>query len=665
MKRNYLWAALGCAFVLAPALAAPPPVEAFGKRPATLDVDLNPSGTRLAWIEDDGQTVRVVMHDLTTHKDLRRMIAPASTRIRAVLWATDDTLLFDQRVTRGVAGGGSQVYEWQRWTAVDAGGGDERILLMTGGDREWVTGASLVRRQTNMPGKVFMSSLDFNQTKYREQVGTRLSGGKKDAGWIESLYEVDLATGKGRLLAAGTPFTHDWLTDASGERIVRSDYNPNKGGRFEIVVKDGGGWKRLYESENCGALTLLGLNIDNSAAIVGGSPCNEKREKVWSLPLDGSPMTVVFEDPERDVEHYYLDPLDGRVQGIALSGVEQTVRWFDPQAERRMAGLKKSFGTNEVSLLSRSADNSRVAVLVEKPAEAPVFYFVDYGAKSATIINEHYPQLVGVKLAPVREFKYAARDEYPLFGYLTVPTDVAEKNLPMVVMPHGGPESRDDAGFNYRAQFLASRGYAVFQPQFRGSSGLGSAHAYAGRRQWGLRMQDDVTDGVKALIAQGIADPKRICIVGASYGGYAALAGAAFTPELYACAVSINGVTDLPNFIGYITRQGGDESNALYYWRDHIGPPSDPQVVAKSPARNAAAIRAPILLLHGSEDTTVPIAQSQIMARALTAAGKKFQFVELPGDDHFLSSSAMRVRALSELEKFLAPYLGPTAETAN
>jgi dipeptidyl aminopeptidase/acylaminoacyl peptidase len=283
---------------------------------------------------------------------------------------------------------------------------------------------------------------------------------------------------------------------------------------------------------------------------------------------------------------------------------------------------------------------------------------VDYTAKSAGIINEQYPQLVGVQLAEVREFKYAARDHYALFGYLTVPSGSAEKNLPLVVMPHGGPASRDDDGFDYMTQFLASRGYLVFQPQFRGSSGFGTAHAQAGRRQWGLRMQDDVTDGVKALVDQGIADPRRICIVGTSYGGYAALAGAAFTPELYACAISINGVSDLPEFIGYINRQGGDESNALHYWRNHIGPPGDPQVIAKSPARNAASTRAPILLLHGSQDTTVPISQSRSMARALSAAGRKFEFIELPGDDHHLSSSAMRVRALTEMERFLAEHLG-------
>ena len=146
----------------------------------------------------------------------------------------------------------------------------------------------------------------------------------------------------------------------------------------------------------------------------------------------------------------------------------------------------------------------------------------------------------------MREFDYEARDKYALSGYLTMPAGAAEKNLPLVVMPHGGPEDRDRPASTGWSQFLASRGYAVLQPQFRGSTGLGDAHADAGRRQWGLRMQDDVTDGVKALITQGIVDPKRVCIVGWSYGGYAALAGAAFTPELYACAASIGGVSDLP-----------------------------------------------------------------------------------------------------------------------
>jgi dipeptidyl aminopeptidase/acylaminoacyl peptidase len=236
-----------------------------------------------------------------------------------------------------------------------------------------------------------------------------------------------------------------------------------------------------------------------------------------------------------------------------------------------------------------------------------------------------------------------------------------------VILPHGGPEAHDDSGFDWLAQFLASRGYAVLQPQFRGSDGFGSAHADAGRHQWGLRMQDDVTDGVRALTEKGIADPKRICIVGGSYGGYVALAGAAFTPELYACAASIAGVSDLPAMIGYTVKMEGEESNLLAYWRDHIGSPLDPQVIAKSPARSAATIRAPILLLHGTEDTVVPLAQSKMMARALDAANRQYSLVELPGDDHYLSTSATRVLMLGELEKFLAPFLAaaPAAQTSN
>jgi dipeptidyl aminopeptidase/acylaminoacyl peptidase len=650
------------------AYAAPSPVAAFGQRPAMIDVDVNPSGTRLAWIEDTGKSARVIIHDLAAKKDLRTIGVPASLTLYAVYWADDETVLIYQSATQAVSPGGRDTYEWYRWIAVDASGGDDRMLLMQDGDRQFVTGAELIRRRTAKPGKILMSTLDFSATRYRGQIGTRLSGGRKDSGWISNLYEVDLKSGDGKVVENGTPFTLDWLADEKAERIVRSEWNPQLD-QFDVMMKDGGGWRRIYRAAGCGRLSLVALSAENGAVIARGKFCGDERSRLFELPLDGSAARALAEDAEFDVESVITDPIDDKVIGVTLGGGNQGSRWLDPQAERRANGLHKTFPNSTIRVIGRSSNGRRVVVRTESAQQPPIYYLVDYDAKSADIISEQYPHLNGVKLGEVREFNYAARDKYALFGYLTLPPEGADKGLPLVVMPHGGPESRDDPGFDWLAQFLASRGYAVLQPQFRGSSGFGKAHADAGRRQWGLRMQDDVTDAVRAAVERGIADPKRICIVGWSYGGYSALAGAAFTPELYACAASIAGVADLPAILGYENKSSGKESNSVAYWKEHIGPATDPQVIAKSPARSAATIKAPILLLHGTDDTVVPITQARAMARALDAARKPYEFVELPGDDHGLNTSATRVKMATELEEFLAKHLPAstpvTAQTAN
>jgi dipeptidyl aminopeptidase/acylaminoacyl peptidase len=385
---------------------------------------------------------------------------------------------------------------------------------------------------------------------------------------------------------------------------------------------------------------------------------------MWALPLDGTPATALVEDADLEVEGALRDPFTSDILGATLGGPEVPPRWLNAKAEKRSAALHRSFSADWITLVSRSADYQKVIVLAEDKSHPPTYYLVDYAAKKADIVGETYPLLSGVALGVVRDFRYQARDQYPLTAYLTLPPGAAEKNLPLVVLPHGGPAARDEPGFDWLAQFLSSRGYAVLQPQFRGSTGFGRAHEEAGYHQWGLRMQDDVSDGVRAAIEQGIADPKRVCIVGWSYGGYAALAGAAFTPELYTCAASINGVSDLPLMLGMTAKEGGQESNELASWRKQIGAANDPQVIAKSPARAAPAVRAPILLLHGTDDTVVPIVQSETMARALDAAGKPYSLVRLKGDDHQLSNSVTRIQAMTELEAFLAKYLSPAVPAA-
>ncbi|MES1262867.1 MAG: hypothetical protein ABUL69_00825, partial [Peristeroidobacter soli] len=374
------------------ATAAPPPVEAFGRKPAMIDVDINPAGTRLAWIEDDGKAAHVIIYDLATRKDMRKLNVAETTRLRTVRWANDDTVLIDQTVTHSVQSDGKNAHEFQRLTALDAAGGPDRMMLMADPDRKWVTGADLVRRQTTRPGKIYMSTLDFSETRYRSETGSRLSGGKKDDGWVSNLYEVDLATGDGKVIANGSPFTAEWITDAGAEKILRSDFNPTTN-EYGIYVRKGGGWKAVYESKDCGSLSLLGFNADNTAALARGFVCGADRSKVWSLPLDGSPMTVLIEDPEADAEGEFYDPLDERPVAISMSGSHLPMRWLDTQAERRFAGLQKTFATPDVHVIGHSADNKRVVVYAEKPRQAPVYYLVDYSAKTADILNETYPLL--------------------------------------------------------------------------------------------------------------------------------------------------------------------------------------------------------------------------------------------------------------------------------
>jgi dipeptidyl aminopeptidase/acylaminoacyl peptidase len=311
---------------------------------------------------------------------------------------------------------------------------------------------------------------------------------------------------------------------------------------------------------------------------------------------------------------------------------------------------------------AESGDHNIVVARVDGPSNPPIHYLINRAIHRAEIVGADFPELKGVKVGEVTSLSYKAKDGTDIPGYLTLPSGAGDGPLPLVVLPHGGPDNTDSGtDFESLRQFLASRGYAVFQPQFRGSSGRGEAFERAGDRQWGLLMQDDLTDGVHALIDKGRVDPHRICILGYSlgsgYAGYAALAGAAFTPTLYKCAVSVNGISDLPKFIGYQNEKQGKDSDTEAYWRLHVGERSDINVVAKSPARAADAITVPVLLIYSTNDSIVPSNQSVLMADALKKAGKNVQLVELAGEDHWLSRTPTRVRSLDVIDKFLHDHL--------
>jgi dipeptidyl aminopeptidase/acylaminoacyl peptidase len=360
-----------------------------------------------------------------------------------------------------------------------------------------------------------------------------------------------------------------------------------------------------------------------------------------------------------DVLSARVDPYTNRVIG-AVVGPEEIV-WFDREIRARQAELDDAFRGESPYIVSWSQDRSRWVVSTDRPDHAPAYYLFDSKAGTANQFASTYEVLDRAKLPRRAPYSYRARDGVEIPGYLTRPVD-AQGPVPLVLLPHGGPAAQDVAGFDWLAHALASRGYAVLQPNFRGSGGYGQQWEKAGHGQWGIGvMQHDLTDGVAAVIAAGIADPERVCIVGASYGGYAALAGAAFTPELYRCAAAIAGVADLREMLGFEKGTAGQASAAVSYWRQAMGVEDaespTAHLNAASPAQHAERVQAAVLLIHGRDDTVVPITQSRTMERALTAAGKSVQLVELEGEDHWLSSPATRLQTLELLGTFLAEHL--------
>jgi dipeptidyl aminopeptidase/acylaminoacyl peptidase len=648
----YALAALAAAAI---ASAAPPPIEAFGQIPRVRNVALTPDGKTVAW-EDNRQDVpSVVAIDLETGELRRAFPIDGAMKLRRLSWADDTTLLMDVSLTHTVRGERDYTEEVFRTLAADVDTGKTHTLLMNDPSRQFVVAASLLAKRTASPGKVTVASWHFLLPQQRPEIGTRLAGTRKDSGWVQIVFSVDTRDGGARAIEFGSQFTEDWVVDRDGRPVARSDWDPGRR-VYTILAKQGLGWRTLHRQLDGERLRLGSLTADGKSILAIGAN-GDDRAKLWAIPLDGSGAKALVEHPKLDVESVTSDPIDGTPLAVHFGGLQQETRWLDAEAEARWKTLSKAFPGRDVRIVDRSESGKRVVAYVESPSAAPTYYLVDFATGKADIVGETYPALAKAALGEVRATTFRARDGAEIPAYLTLPPGAGERALPLVVLPHGGPEARDDLAFDWKAQFLASRGYAVLQPQFRGSTGFGEAHRKAGYRQWGGVMQNDVTDAVKALIARGVADPKRVCIVGTSYGGYAALAGAAFTPDLYACAVSINGLSDLPGMLGHEERRGGDESDAFAYWRDHIGQKLDPKLAKLSPAQAAERIRAPILLIHGADDTVVPVTQSERMDRALTALGRPHKFVRLPGEDHWLSRSETRVRVLAEVEAFLARHL--------
>jgi len=633
---------------LADSPAAAPPAAAFGALPANTDVVLSPGGTRLAWVDHTHDKARVVMFDVDAHKELRVLALPERLKLRRLLWNDDETLIIGFSETDASRFATQTSSEYFVNIAYDVSGGNGRMLpeaILIPGAHLTRTGeaaalAYLVRQRIETPHTVMMATHACH-------------------GGIGCLIAVDTATGQPTVVKSGNDFTIGWMVDRNGQAVAREDWDPLKRA-FRIYALSGNNVREILRRDDRDAPVLAGILPDDSALVLLASN-GRPHQVAWSLPLDGSPAAVLAEDADADVERVFVDSHSGAIVGVYVGGMQTKVRWLNPQAQQRYDSVKHAFPGQEVWLYGWSADGSRTLAMVENHSTPPVYYLIDFKTHHADIAAEAYPQLARATLGELREISYKARDGTAIPAYLTLPPGKPPGPGPLVVLPHGGPQARDYPDFDWVAQFLATRGYTVLQPQFRGSTGFGEAFERAGYRQWGGLMQDDVSDGVRAMVDQGIADPHHVCIVGLSYGGYAALAGAAFTPDLYTCAVSVSGISDLRALMESVL-PGGVLHNMVIsasqsQWKERVGEETDPRLGSKSPINSVGAIRIPVMIAYGTGDGVVPIEQSTRMVDALQKAGKPVTVVKLPDEDHWLSQAQTRTQLLEALESFLHDHL--------
>ncbi|HVZ30768.1 MAG TPA: prolyl oligopeptidase family serine peptidase [Asticcacaulis sp.] len=623
-------------FVSAPAVfssawaASPPPLEAYGQLPAVDQVALSPDGSHVAMVMRKGAEQMLVDYDVQSGQPKARPLG--KVKLRDLIWADNQHIVIETSATTGIDG-------------------------LTYLPRELYTAASI----NTVTGKAWQ--LYVNWSEYfpvvitdidaisKDGKGYIVAGGLTQDGYLSNLNRFDPETGQVTKLDQGENYTNSWAYGPDGKPVGR-DYYRQDTHLWKLQMNVSGNWKDvLSQEEKIDTPALVGLGRDPNSVIVYFN-AGDRKDHYYELSSQGSLIDLKADTQERvGIMH---NPKTRLLAGFSYSDDWTDYDYFDPDLKALPGLVRKAFPDYRVLISAIARDNSKKIVAYSEGADdSGTYTYIDFATGQTQQLGLAYPNIPPEWVTEKTAIDYKAADGTPIHAYLTLPPGKDAKNLPLIVLPHGGPQARDDLGFDATVSALASRGYAVLQPNFRGSSGYGAGFVAAGYGEWGGKMQTDLSDGVRYLAARGTIDAKRVCIVGASsYGGYAALAGAAIDTGVYRCAVSFAGISDLNTMlINEGQHVASRDNSAIYYWKRFFGPESRWDSV--SPLKHIANVTIPVLLIHGKDDTVVTYQQSKQMADALKAAGKPVEFVTLAGEDHWLSTNETRLQMLKATVDFL------------
>lgn len=620
----------------------------FGALESVHDISLSPDGSRVAYIDNGAGRKRrlYIVGTAEGSKPQAILSGSADSDLNWCGWVTNARLVCQTFARVDYAG---DVISATSMLAVDADGKNLRTLTNQHSDRVLYydfRGGSVIDWSASDNGSLLMTRAYVPETDIGTNIVKRLEGLGVD--------RVDTASGSIRRVESPVRDAVRYFSDGQGRvRIMATQSLVGATGQYEPTVRyffrpqEGGNWRPLAQSDVVSGEGFLPAVVDATTNNVYGFTKIDGRAAVVTMALDGTGTTkTIYAHPEVDVDDIIRVGRNGRFVGVSYATDRREAVMTDQGIATMTGALSKALGGKQVLLVDASADESRYLVLGTSDIDPGVYYLFNPKAKELRPLLMAREKLGGVTLSPVKAVTYPAADGTQVPGYLTLPPGRSDATgLPAIVMPHGGPSSRDEWGFDWLAQYFAQSGYAVLQPNFRGSSGYGDAwYQNNGFQSWKVAL-GDVGDGGRWLVSQG-ADANKLSIVGWSYGGYAALQSGVIAPDLFKAIVAIAPVTDLARLKADAAARGSSHINARY-----IG--SGPHIREGSPSENAGSIKAPVLMFHGTFDQNVDIEQSRIMRGALKGKGKGVELVEYPGLAHSLETGEARTDMLRRISAFL------------
>ena len=622
----------------------PPPLGVFAASPRIGQIAISPDGTRIAYITSRGD--QTVLNWSGVGDTSTKTLGLDIKKVRDLFWGSNSSVLIAYSLTSTADNIYRHEYTYAIQIDVDTLK-SARVFDQVPGMGEIITG-DLGRIKAGGQYRVTASS-------YNTGTGDERLYSFGPPGHV-SPYNMD----------EGSEFTEGWVVTPDGIPLAYSDFDDRGNDAqkswtlyFNTTAARQPNDKKVYSVKGVAHFPeLIGLGRDGRSVVVSLKNIDNDGYAYHEISAAGVLGERIDTHKGISDRSPLFHPTTGCLAGFLTHDDWFTYDYFDPAMKAVIDKVSQLMGESyRFNISGFSEDPNKLIVYGESASDAGSYFFIDATAGTRTLLGHNYPDLPQAWITQKQAIVYKAADGLDIHAYLTLPPGKAPQNLPLVMLPHGGPEARDYIDFDWETQAFASRGYAVLQPNFRGSTGYGTDFIEAAYGQWGRKMQSDLSDGIHSLAAKGIVDAKRVAIYGASYGGYAALAGATLDPAgTYTCAVSVAGVSDMQSMLTYEIGDN-DEGNSGYQIaleKQMFGDAKDYDAI--SPYKQAAKAYCPILLIHGTDDTVVPIDQSQRMARALKDAGKDVQLIVFPSQTHWEDQAAARVAMIQDAMDFITKH---------